>query len=527
MKSQFFFLSLSIFPVLLMCCLLQGCFEGGNLSITKTTAEQNINEVVMGLAKRESLTDLAVIRDYQKRMDGALARAELKLVPEIHHIKSWCFYLEAHLLQYRSGQKTEVQRLLKLAQESFQRAITDTKNKQKYLLGGLIETMLCRFDEKNPEEHLFYSRVFFSLAKNFPEEKDSLFHFNLGEHYYTSEEIEVLAFYPWLYSGYLTQAWVTLQSCEVPHDMPEFLEAEARFFLDAGLPDEAIEGLEIFKSPRFLSYYHYRETLLLLKLAYQGALESSHEVDLKVVDTLLKKDDDFFNMRNLLDYRKDFYISPERKNLSRLLIYPTTRSEEKKSLDDMLDLIKWPNDFLKIDLEYQPAAYREALYLAALLDPAGQPAETLLSCFPSDCYAREIFLKQKGIYETEETDCNYYWVEKKKEPRTDKRSHKDTSELTVEVAVPEDTKDSCRVEFYFYGTDAGCIPEEAALKVRDQDYWLELDKARHVFRTSGVLLKKESELAEVTLKFRDKSSRTISIHLRKPESIIEKKRSRD
>lgn len=455
---------------LLLCIVilfLGGCLEGGNLSMGKTTPEQKLNKVILGFSRREAITDLGSLRSFQRDLDVALKGAPLKLVPEINHFKTWSLFWEAWLLSNRKHQADGILENLKKAKKSFERAISDHQSRELYLLGALMYSEFIRFDKIEREKYYFYSKCCFYLANNSPDESESLKRFNFGQHYFSTDEIEVLSTYADFYSGHYSRALKRLESMDIDHYSPEYIMAHSYFCLMLGDYDDAVKYMEIFKSPRYRSFYLYRAALNQLRLCYEALNmrnPGDYSIDIKVVSNLLKEEQDFFTSKNLLEFSKDIYISDEKKALGDVFDIKTNDTKKKKILNDLLDKEKWPNNFLKIDVIEQPDVYRECLYQSARLGDRSSEIE-IEKKFPLDVYSLNADIEDKP-------DDFHYFIGYFKEREKDK--------------IPS---------FYVFAAMGSDLPSEIKLEISGNTYWLEPDKKMGYFKLSSFRVPKKDEKA--------------------------------
>jgi len=448
-----------------------GCLEGGNISMGKATPEQKLNKVILGFSRREAITDLGSLRNFQKDLDVALKGAPLKIVPEINHFKAWSLFWEAWLLSNRKHQADGILENLRKAEKCFKRAIADNHSRELYLLGGMLYSEFIKYDKIERDKDYFYSKCCFYMANNSLDESQSLNRFNFGQHYFSTDEISVMSTYADFYSGHYSLALKRLESLDVDHYSPEYIMAHSYFCLMLGDYDEAVKYMEIFKSPRYRSFYLYRAALNQLRLCYEALNlrnPGDYSIDIKVVLNLLKEEQDFFTSKNLLEFSKDIYISAEKKALDDVFKVKTNDSNKKKILNDLLDKEKWPNNFLKIDVMEQPDVYRECLYQSALLGDDSSEIE-LKKKFPFDKYSF------KAEIEDDSEDL-YYFTGYFKEREKDK--------------VPS---------FYIFAASGSDLPTEIKLEVSGNTYWLEPNKIMRFFKLSSFKIPEKDEKAVLSV----------------------------
>jgi len=474
----------------MLLAFISGCLEGGNITMGKSTPEQKLNKVILGFSRREAITDIGSIRSFQKDLASALKKAPLKLVPEINHFKAWSLLWEAMLLSNRKHQEKGILENLENAEKSFNRAIKDKKSRELFLLGGLIYSLYTRYDEKEREKYYFKSRCCFYMANNMEEKEDSLKKFNFGQHYFTTDEIEILSTYPDFYSGHYSLALNRLESLDVDHTLPEYIMAYSWYSLFMGNFENAVKYMEIFKSPKYRSYYLYRVALNQLRMCYQ-ALETKnpgeYSIDIKVVTNLLKIKEDFFTSNNLIEFSKDEYISVEKSALGSILISNIPKEKKKNILYDLVDITNWPNNYLKLDVESQPSVYREVLYQLAKIGYKTSETE-LYNKFPDDEYALSLRTK----IEDKPDGFRFF------------------------TGFFKENKDNKKNSFYIFAANGNKIASEIKLQRGKYIFWLDKNDIFNYFKLPSFELKKDQEI-KISV-FIDKKE--IKINIAKPTKSI-------
>lgn len=455
-----------IFILIIIAIYITGCLEGGNLTIAKTTPEQRLNEIRLSIAKRETILNIGDVRNGQKTLKNTKKQASLKFVPKISHYLSWLYMWEAFLLENRKSQDNKIIQLLDKAWDEFIVASKDSeeKNCQLYLLGGLIATLMSRYKNENTDYYLMLANGYLYLANN--KNDDSLKQFNFGNHYFTSDEISILSVWPYIYSRHYIGAYNKLQALNIDRDNPLFLITLGKLYLETGLIFEAIKTLEIFKSPRYRYFYLYHLGLFELLLAYQGANAKNpgkYAIDIRVVKGILKKNTDFFSSKNLIEYDKDIYIYPELRSLMESIIVVHDNRKIKETIEDLLDIIKWPNNYLFKDVKTIPWLHREILF--AGINTGYIDKVSMEVAFPDDEYTFKLI-----------------------------NNNPDTNEV-VFVSIYNDKNDKkTKRDLCIFAYKEKTPAEQISLVYKGDEYWFKYDKILNIFILKNIKIDKKAEI---------------------------------